>query len=60
MLQTADLIAWSIRVDLERLGSPVLKVLRDPERIGGSFSRIWNASALAQFVIDIEAKVESN
>ncbi len=54
LLQVADLIAWSVRAEREGLPSPVLSVIRDGSKIGGSYERRWNPSKLAQMVIDTE------
>ncbi len=54
-LQIADLAAWSIRSDLQGFPSPVLNAIRDG--IGGAFGRPWNASGLAQRVVNVEEQL---
>lgn len=55
MLQVADLLAWSVRAECEGLPSPVLNVIRDKTKIGGSYLKKWNASKLAQLVVDTDS-----
>jgi hypothetical protein len=56
-LQIADLIAWSVRAEMEKLGSPALELLR--KRIAKSVRREWNASGIAQMVIDMDEQESS-
>lgn len=56
MIQTADLLAWSIRAEKESLPSPVLGIIRDPSAIGGSLERRWRRDGLEQFIIKTETE----
>jgi len=56
MIQTADLLAWSVRSEKEGLPSPVLDVIRDASQIGGSLQWIWRADGLSEFVKRTESR----
>jgi len=58
-LQIADLLAWSVRRKAAGQQSPVLHLVRDPNRLAGCYERNADAARMASMVIELDAKAES-